>query len=256
VLDTTYSKLSNRIKLATLLVGACIGLIQNQTDLYKLAFNNTVALTAIALILMTLLDKLHSEICKQLGDLNNKVQANFEYHGLLDSPKERFNANEMRDVWPIIVSCVKREFMAINYLSPAAWQEGDGDNLVALLGSRMKVHKFHAKRIFVVDTPEELVEWKATLVCHKTFSIPTKYILKSDYDSIRDDYSKHDEAFKTICGFNVIDSEAPGIAVDWNYNERKTDGAKLKRGKATATEYMHFFNRVWDSIQCKVAPDA
>lgn len=255
--DASYKKLSNRIKILTTLVGAILGLIltftQNLADLYKLAFSNVISLTVIGVILMTLLDKLHDGMNKELTVLNDRLKANFEYHGLLDSPKEKFNANEMRDVWPILVSCVKKEFMAINYLSPTVWKEGDGDNLVSLLGSRMKVNKFQAKRLFVIDAAEELAEWEATLLRHKDFNIPVKYILKSDYDVIREEYSKCNEPFKNTCGFNVIDSEVPGIAVDWLYENRKTNGANLKRGKVTATEYMQFFNRVWDSTHCKNA---
>lgn len=253
--DANYKTLSNRIKLITTLVGASLGLVlgifQNLPELYKLSFGNIISISVIGVILMTLIDKLHDSMTKELIELNDKLKANFEYHGLLDSPKEKFNANEMREVWPLLISCIKKEFVAINYLSSAVWNEGDGDNLVSLLGSRMKIGKFQAKRLFVIDAIGKLVEWELILKYHKDFNISAKYILKSDFISIRDEYSMHNTSFKSVNGFNVIDPDSPGIVVDWVYKYRSSTGANLKRGKATATEYVQFFNRVWDSKHCK-----
>jgi hypothetical protein len=255
MLDITYTKLSNYLKIGTLIVGATLSVIQNPTDLVKLATSNTLSITAVALILMTMLDRLHKETILKLTELTQRLQENFEYNGLINSPKEKFSAGEMVQIWPLIVSCVKREFASVNYLSPRAWKESGGHNLIAYLGSKKRIIGFQARRIFVVESITEVAEWRETAENHTQFDIEYKFILKTDFDKLRADMTQDDDELRKTCGFNVIDTASPGLVLDWRYKDRKQDGARLKRGKIIAEKYITFFNFVWASQHCKAISD-
>jgi len=259
-----YETISNFLKVFFLLIGGGIPLFKENIDEKIFLAFNVSAIALVLILLLTVFDKLredqtreinglyehnkkiNNELMKELLLLTEKVKANFEYHGLLDSPRERFNANEMREIWPIVIARVKKELLAVNYLSPEMWNDGKGDDLVPLLGSKINLFGLRAKRLFIVDELSELDRWSKTFDLHNVFNIPIKYMLKSDYEAIKDEYSSINKLLADSNGFNIIDSDSPGITIDWEYINRKTTGARLKAGSEIAVEYKHFFERLWD----------
>ena len=189
---------------------------------------------------------LHADTLEEIAKLNLRMKDNFEYHGIIDSPKTKYSKSDMHQIWPILMERVKSDFSAVNYLSAAVWKENNGDNLVITLGSRRKTYGYSARRIFVFDTDDEVNEWRNTINIHTDFGIEAKCILKCDYDELRKDYFHCADGSMGVCGFNVIDSERPGISVIWEYDRnRGTNGAELKRGEESARSYLRFFNRIW-----------
>lgn len=224
-----------------------------------------IALGAFAGVILLLIDKIHTEvvnsrdelnaaITKSHGELHDYLNDSFSYHGIIDSPKSHFNANEMRDKWPRIVEVAKIDFLAVNYLSPACWKEYNGDYLVPVIGSRMKIINLKAKRLFIIDNINELPEWASTVSLHCMYDIPVKWILFQDFIENRTEYVKYDAMFQDTLGFNVVDTKRPGIVIDWDYVGRKTDGADMKLGSEPAKSYCLFFERIWNLNSCHDFP--
>lgn len=256
----TYEYASNALKIILPAASAVLLAIQNRDESYKIIAANAAIISVIFIVLISLFDRVRSDIMQSLRDLkveienlNSNVATNFEYHGLLDSPKDNFTAMEMKGIWPILVERVKREFFAINYLSREAWMAANGDGLCVILGSKVNSkNNVSAKRVFVVDSIEEIENWNNTASIHRDQGIGVRYILKENFDAIKKRCAKEIINSDNIRGFNIIDKDYPGIVVDWIYtDDRRTDGANLKRGPHMAHVYYSLFDEVWNDRDCK-----
>lgn len=248
--DPSYTRFSNLIKIVFLIATGVLGLVQyNFSQLASLSFSTILAIIAIGLMVTAIIDKSHKEIYSKLSSLHDTLRSNFEYHGIIDSVKNKFTANEMQELWPILILKVKKEFIALNYLSKESWECGGGDSLVKLLGIRMEIERINARRLFVIKNIEEYEEWQSTFSLHKRYKIYSKYILQSDYNEAIRKFSKANKEFKFVKGFNVLDPDTVGIVVDWVYENRATNGAILKKGSEISKEYTQLFDTLWCSAK-------
>ncbi len=290
MLKITYTGLSNFFKLISIVIAALTLFFQYQSELAKLVSICICALCSVCFILISILDKAHSEILKQQADLlkqqadcakefnsacsqiiemntnlhydgfkkinslEQRLQESFEYNGLLNSPKDKFTPREIKEKWPRLMQCVKSEFVGINYLSPTAWKATNGDLLVNYLGSSKIINGFHARRIFVIDSEEEKILWKPTIDLHLKYHIPVMFIFKSDFDHVRDEFGLVDATFKNVNGFNVVDPAGPGVVLDWCYSNRSMESAILLTGTSIAGRYISFFNAAWNFDLQKYQP--
>ncbi|WP_042446583.1 hypothetical protein [Azospirillum sp. B510] len=259
-----YKTISDYTKIIIMAVGALVSLAQNYGDLTKMLFSGVVTTCAACLTIMLMLDKLydaimartdkiHEEIANKLlstqamiSDLNERIKVNFEYHGLIDSPKDAFTGIEMAEIWKVLSFRVRKDFVGVNYLSYESWKYNKGDELTRFLGSRKHLDDISIRRIFVVDSKDELSQWLEVAKIHQNFAIPVRFILKAEYDKVRDEHAKDNPSLSKTNGFNVIDKDMPGISIDWTYkNDRTTDGAKLRRGGESANVYLRLFDHLW-----------
>lgn len=248
--DPSYTKFSNYIKIIFLLAIGILGLIKyNFSELASLSFTIILAIIGIATIIIAIIDKAHKTIYSKLSSLQDALKSNFEYHGIINSVKNDFSTNEMQELWPILVLKVKKEFIALNYLSKESWENGGGDSLVILLGIRMEIERINARRLFVIENIEEYESWKNTFDLHEKYKIYSKYILQNEYNEIIKKFSKNNKKFTQVKGFNVLDPETVGIVVDWIYEKRTTNGAKLKNGSNISKEYTQLFDTLWCSAK-------
>lgn len=248
--DQSYTKFSNYIKIILLLVAGILGLIKyNFSELASLSCTIILAIIVITTIVITIIDKAYKAIYSKLALLQDALKSNFEYHGIINSVKEYFSTNEMHELWPLLMLKVKKEFIALNYLSKESWDNGGGDSLVILLGIRKEIERINARRLFVIESIEEYESWKNTFDLHKKYKIYSKYLLQSKYNEIIKKFSKNNKKFTQVKGFNVLDPETVGIVVDWIYEERATNGAKLKKGSKPSKEYTQLFDTLWCSAK-------
>lgn len=263
-----YKSVSDKIKIAVIIIGAVVSLAQNYNDLTKLFFSSILSTTALCVVIISILDKFYDGIIsnidekhkehntllksmeRHISSVEERLKVNFEYHGLIDSPKDQFSAIEMAEKWKMVIITIRSDFVGVNYLSNASWLRNRGDELTRYLGSKMEIDKLKCRRVFVIDKEEELDSWKNTLKTHLDFSIPVKYLLKSEYDKIRSEHAKINSVLRNTNGFNILDREFPGIVVDWLYkNDRSTDGAYIKRGADMSKIYYILFEDIWENAR-------
>ena len=249
-MNQQYMRTSNALKLAFIICGGVIGLIQySLTDSFAPAVLVSTSFVAISLILITLIDKSHTETFDELSTIRVMIQENFDYQGILDSPKREFTASEMRDLWPVLMLRVKHEFLAVNYLSQDVWERSGGDSLVTLLGLRSEIERLNARRLFVVDGQKELKSWHQSAQLHCKHHILVRWITKERFDSIRDELCEDISAMASATGFNILDPSTKGIVVDWKFEGRQPVGAVLRIGDSVARQYSKLFNRAWSRAE-------
>lgn len=94
--DSLYEKHSDKIKLLSLVLVPVFGAGAKffADPVLQQACVALSAMSAMTLILMVSLEKIHREIATGFATLTEKLRANFAYHGLSDVIKERFTATE------------------------------------------------------------------------------------------------------------------------------------------------------------------
>lgn len=254
--NTTFTKWSNWVKIIAAIIGCIVaGLTQVNTGIAKSSLMIIGSIAVVAFVILTVFDKLYNDVTikmelffNKLNELQDNLKLNFEYHGLLDSRKADFDAAEMREIWTLLIERVKNDFIAVNYLSHHEWCQIRGDDNAVFLGSKMKLTGRMTKRLFIVDSIAELSLWAKTFKDHQNVDIAIKYMLKDEFNKHKQAYTKSNPRFADTVGFNVIDSDNPGVVVDWKYDtSRGTNGARLLRGTEPAKEYTAFFGKLWDN---------
>lgn len=195
----------------------------------------------------------HNNIVGIIINLESCLRSSFKSHEVFSSTKTRLKPHEIRKTWTSMIRHTGQEFVAINYLSYQAWKSYNADKLVELLGVNIALFNIHVRRLFVVDTIEEIFSWKNVFDLHVTSEIKIKVILRSDYLKIREHISETDPQFSEVDGFNIIDPENPGFVLNWRYTEkREMKYADLLRGPEIALRYFDYFNAVWKDTEDQI----
>ena len=113
----------------------------------------------------------------------------------------------------------------------------------------MEIERIDARRIFVIENNQEYNEWEETFDLHHRCNFQARYILLKDYNRILKDLSKGSCELTNVKGFNIIDSGIIDIVVNWNYRNRSTDGATIKKGLGVSNEFTKLFNTLWRSAK-------
>lgn len=187
------------------------------------------------------------KISESVRSLQNEVR---EMSGHLHEMNEQLRLTDLGDtifgkeafqkVWRTLTLHTADRFLAMSYMSPREWNTERSKSQIKVLGAMksMSDSTIAVRRLFVVESENEVVELTHVFEEHERLQIEARWIYRSTLveNSI---LSKDDDKL----GFNLSD-ESKG-AVYYYDGERKASGGRLIVRPAEVKGYIGIFEKSW-----------
>ncbi|MFW9943108.1 MAG: hypothetical protein ACFFFT_18870 [Candidatus Thorarchaeota archaeon] len=210
--------------LSTLVLAHLVESYRHSQDIRKMNLN-----------FVNLLEKI-SERYQDASDL-----AQILHYGVTTIPGERYFDAFMQLMWRF-----ENKTLAANYIDPnEAWGRAYGDLFNEIQRTKIKVNKTTIRRVFIVDSDEEVDNLRNVMSKQKESGVKVKYIFKSKIETTTMLKNKANR-LETL-DFDVIDSKYVWLTIlDKN---RKIEYGKIVFGKEDCERYKSFHDYLFEEAE-------
>lgn len=176
----------------------------------------------------------------EVRDMSIHLRDMSEQLKLSDLGDTIFGKDSFRRVWRSLTLHTEDRFLSMSYMNPSEWDNEAAMSQIKALGAMksMSDSTIVARRLFVLESEEELSALAPVIEEHQRHQIETRWILRDALvgKSIQ---SKDDPD----CGFNLSD-EARGAIYHYDQN-RHVSGGRLIFKPSEIREYVGIFEKAW-----------
>lgn len=190
--------------------------------------------------------KVNSDLCYLLEKIGEKQQDASDFtrilcYGVTTIPREKFMEVLIQLLWR-----VKSEILGANYIDPKeGWGRAYGELFTEIQRTKIKVNKATIRRVFIVDSEEEIETLRSIMHKQKETGIRIKCIFRRKIESTTTLKARVDK-LETL-DFDVIDSEYVWLSIlDKN---RKIKYGKVIFGKEVCDKYKRFHDEIFDEAE-------
>lgn len=210
--------------LSTLVLTHLVESYRHSQDIRKINFN-----------LVNLLERI-AERHQDASDLTQILR-----YGVTTIPGERYFDTFLQLLWRF-----ENKMLASNYVHPdEGWGRAYGDLVAEFQRSKIKVNKAIIRRVFIVNSDEEVDKLRSVMSEQKKAGVKVKYIFKSKIETTTMLKNKADR-LETL-DFDLIDSKYIWITIlDKN---RKIKHGKIVFGKEECERYKRFHDYLFEEAE-------
>jgi hypothetical protein len=190
--------------------------------------------------------KLNINFVNLLGKISEKYQdasdlAQILNYGVTTIPGEQYFDTFLQLLWRF-----ENTTLASNYIYPdEGWGRAYGDLFAEIQRSKIKVNKAIIRRVFIVDSEEEVNRLGSIMSEQKEVGVKVKYIFKSKIETTTMLKNKADR-LETL-DFDVVDSKYVWLTImDKN---RKIKHGKILFGKEECERYKSFHDYLFEEAE-------
>jgi len=186
------------------------------------------------------LEKKVGEMTVKIGDIATNLNNMNEQLKLADLGDTTFGENEFQSVWKKLTFHTEESFYAMSYMNPEQWNNEKATFQIRALGSLQGMAgNITIKRLFILESEEELQILEPIFQEHLLNNIDIRYILRGDNEKLR-------------IGINISDDTRGAI---YHYtDDRKVDGGRLIYKDSEVKYNLEIFRDAWkkgNGFSCK-----
>lgn len=187
---------------------------------------------------------------QNLGSLNSSLadrfRASAQLEALLRYRTETIPSGRMDEVWLELIWGIRSEYLATNYINaPALYRTGYAGSALAIQSTKIKTMSAKIRKVFIVDSDNELNEIRDILTQQKEAGIEVKYIHKKKIDANQGLAAKC--AHLETIDFGLFDSH---VLLLWFLGKKKRS---VEEGKVLVggnfEDYKIFFNSLYNEAR-------
>jgi hypothetical protein len=190
--------------------------------------------------------KIGSDLALLMAKIGEKHQdtsdlAQVLRYGVTTIPRDKMPEALIQLTWKI-----ENKMLATAYVHPdEGWGRAYGQLYGEIQRSKIKVSKAHIRRVFIVDSKEEIEKLRSIMYEQKKAGIKVRYILKSKIENTPMIKTSADR-LETL-DFDVVDSKYVWLTfLDKN---RKIQFAKVVFGKDECDRYTKFYDLLFEETE-------
>jgi len=162
-------------------------------------------------------------------------------YGVTTIPSERYFDTFIQLMWRF-----ENKMLAVNYINPdEGWERAYGDLFAEIQQSKIKVNKAIIRRVFIVDSEEEVNRLRSVMSEQNEAGVKVKYIFKSKIETTTMLKNKANR-LKTL-DFDVIDSKYVWLTI--MDKKRKIKYGEILFGKEECENYKSFHDYLFEEAE-------
>ncbi|REL27388.1 hypothetical protein [Thalassotalea euphylliae] len=181
----------------------------------------------------------YEQLIKIISESKHQVEQKMSY--ILKYGIVSFEDRDMPSVWRELLWNVKSCYYATNYIrSDDIYNNPWADAALAIQKAKTFGENVDIKKVFIVDSEDELARLMPTIEAQKDAGINTRYILKNDIENSITLKAESNE-IESI-DFGIFDDSSVFI---WKLKERSFVGGEIKLKSEELVRYKAFYNHMF-----------